>query len=118
MIAEYRRSDNDGAVGARPDASLEQMPDILESRIAELQSLLSPPAAVGSRTKPRFRALAQDFVAPQTDLERAITGVWQGLFGLDRMSIEENFFDLGGHSLLLVQMHDQLCEAFIRSFRS
>ena len=32
------------------------------------------------------------------------------------MSIEENFFDLGGHSLLLVQMHDQLCEALHTEF--
>ena len=71
---------------------------------------------MGSRTKPRLRALSQDFVAPQTDMERTIAGVWQGLFGLDRVSIEENFFDLGGHSLLLVQMHHQLCEALHTDF--
>ena len=49
----------------------------------------------GSRTKLRFARGSQDFVPPQTEMERAIAGVWQGLFGLDRVSIEENFFDLG-----------------------
>jgi hypothetical protein len=30
------------------------------------------------------------------------------MFGLERVSVDENFFDLGGHSLLLIQMHGQL----------
>jgi acyl carrier protein len=41
-------------------------------------------------------------------MEIAIAGVWQNMFGLERISIEENFFDLGGHSLLLIQMHARL----------
>jgi hypothetical protein len=43
-------------------------------------------------------------------MERTIAGVWQKMFGLEQVSIEENFFDLGGHSLLLIQMHGQLRE--------
>ena len=43
-------------------------------------------------------------------MERTIAGVWQKMFGLEQVSIAENFFDLGGHSLLLIQMHGQLRE--------
>src|SRR5258708_25046887 len=49
---------------------------------------------------------------PYTTLFRS--EVWQNLFEIERVSIEENFFDLGGHSLLLVQMHTRLREALDR----
>jgi acyl carrier protein len=32
------------------------------------------------------------------------------MFGIEQLSVEDKFFDLGGHSLLLVQMHSQLRE--------
>ena len=50
------------------------------------------------------------FMPPQTELERKIASVWQKVLGLERVSIEEHFFDLGGHSLLLVQVHGGLRE--------
>jgi acyl carrier protein len=37
-----------------------------------------------------------------------IAEVWQGLFGVERISLDDNFFELGGHSLLLVRAHAQL----------
>jgi acyl carrier protein len=43
-------------------------------------------------------------------MEQAIAGVWQKMFGVEQVSIEDNFFDLGGHSLLLVQTHSRLLE--------
>ncbi len=48
------------------------------------------------------------YVAPTNDVERAVTDVWRELFGADRISLDDNFFDLGGHSLLLVRAHAQL----------
>jgi acyl carrier protein len=89
---------------------LERLPGFLERRVAELQALLSPPAAPGSRTKIRLSAQSQNFVPPQTELELSIAAVWQSMFGMERVGIEENFFELGGHSLLLVQMHSRLRE--------
>ena len=95
---------------------LEKMPQMLGSRVADLQGLLSPPAIAPVRAKLRLQAESQNFVPPQTEMERAISGVWQGLFGLDRISVEDNFFDLGGHSLLLVQMHNRLRETLRTEF--
>ena len=95
---------------------LEKMPQMLGSRVADLQELLSPPVIAPVRAKLRLRAESQNFVPPQTEMERAISGVWQGLFGLDRISVEDNFFDLGGHSLLLVQMHNRLRETLRAEF--
>ena len=45
------------------------------------------------------------YVAPRTDLERQIAEVWKKALWLDReVGIDDNFRDLGGHSLLSVQL--------------
>ncbi len=38
--------------------------------------------------------------APRTELERALTAIWQDVLGVPRIGIHQNFFDSGGHSLL------------------
>jgi len=44
------------------------------------------------------------FVAPRTPTEQAIAEIWQQVLGVPRVSIYDNFFDLGGHSLLSTQV--------------
>lgn len=39
--------------------------------------------------------------APRTDAERLVAEVWSKLLGADRIGVQDNFFDLGGHSLLV-----------------
>jgi amino acid adenylation domain-containing protein len=48
--------------------------------------------------------LEDRFVAPRTSLERLIAEIWQDLLGMDRVGRYDNFFDLGGHSLLSMQV--------------
>ncbi|HVO87111.1 MAG TPA: amino acid adenylation domain-containing protein, partial [Casimicrobiaceae bacterium] len=43
-------------------------------------------------------------VAPRDDVERAICAVWESLLGLERVGLEDDFFECGGHSLLAVRM--------------
>jgi amino acid adenylation domain-containing protein len=50
------------------------------------------------------------FVAPATAVERRIAAIWQELLGLERVGVDDNFFDLGGHSLLLIRLHARLKE--------
>ncbi|WP_046731288.1 hybrid non-ribosomal peptide synthetase/type I polyketide synthase [Streptomyces humi] len=45
---------------------------------------------------------------PADTLERRIADLWCDALELSRVSLEENFFDLGGHSLLLAQVHHRL----------
>jgi acyl carrier protein len=59
--------------------------------------------------------LAAAYVAPQTDIERAIATIWQEMLHLDRVGIHDNFFDLGGHSLLIVQLYSKLQGVFKRT---
>ena len=46
---------------------------------------------------------------PVTLLQKRIAQVWERAFGVTAVGIDENFFDLGGHSLLLIRVHGLLC---------
>jgi amino acid adenylation domain-containing protein len=52
------------------------------------------------------------YVAPQTEIEQTIAKVWREALGVDKVGVYDNFFDLGGHSLLVVQVRDKLQKAF------
>jgi len=47
---------------------------------------------------------------PQTDLEKVIASVWQETLNLECVGIHDNFFDLGGHSLLVAVVRNKLRE--------
>jgi amino acid adenylation domain-containing protein len=49
---------------------------------------------------------------PQTELEKQITTVWQKILGVEKVGIHDNFFEIGGHSLLLAQTYQQLQDLF------
>jgi amino acid adenylation domain-containing protein len=52
------------------------------------------------------------YVAPRTKIERTIATVWQEVLRVEKVGTDDNFFDLGGHSLLMVQVHSKLREVF------
>ena len=45
-------------------------------------------------------ALGTEYIPPGTELEQTIVDVWQELLGIDQLGIYDNFFDLGGNSLI------------------
>jgi amino acid adenylation domain-containing protein len=52
------------------------------------------------------------YKAPQTGVEKAIVAIWQEFLRLEKVGVNDNFFDLGGHSLLLTQVHSRLSDMF------
>jgi SAM-dependent methyltransferase/acyl carrier protein len=52
-----------------------------------------------------------EYVAPTNDLEREIAGIWATIIGVDRVGVTNNFFDLGGNSLMLEQVQIELEDA-------
>ncbi len=48
------------------------------------------------------------YEAPRGDLEPRIAEIWAEVLGLERVGAHDNFFDLGGHSLLLARVHAAL----------
>ncbi|WP_460202333.1 amino acid adenylation domain-containing protein [Scytonema sp. NUACC21] len=52
--------------------------------------------------------LEEVYIAPRSEMERAIANIWQEVLHLEKVGVNDNFFDLGGHSLLIVQVHSKL----------
>jgi natural product biosynthesis luciferase-like monooxygenase protein len=52
------------------------------------------------------------YVSPRTALEQIVAGIWAELLRLERVGLGENFFEIGGHSLLAVQVTTRLRELF------
>jgi acyl transferase domain-containing protein len=58
--------------------------------------------------------LAAAYAAPRSELERGIAAVWSAALKLESVGLDDNFFDLGGHSLLMAKVHARLGEALGR----
>ena len=52
------------------------------------------------------------YVTPRNEVEQIIAGIWQNVLQVERVGREDNFFDLGGHSLAMVKVHAELRTAF------
>jgi len=54
---------------------------------------------------------------PENDIEKKIMDIWIKVLNYSDFGINDNFFDVGGHSLLLIQMHNELKTAFDTDIR-
>jgi acyl transferase domain-containing protein/acyl carrier protein len=50
------------------------------------------------------RAADGDYAGPRTELERSLCAMWQDVLGLDQVGVHDDFFTLGGNSLVAVQL--------------
>jgi acyl transferase domain-containing protein len=55
---------------------------------------------------------ADSYVPPNDDVERRVAEIWQSLLGVERVGLYDNFFLLGGHSMLGAQLLSLLRSAF------
>jgi len=56
--------------------------------------------------------LAGGYVAPGSPVEETLAVIWRATFRLDRVGVHDDFFELGGNSLLSAQLTWRLREAF------
>jgi aspartate racemase len=77
---------------------------------------LTPNGKIDQRALPAPDGLRQEpvstFVPPSDDLEIQLTKIWENVLGKKPISVKDNFFDVGGHSLLAVRVLAQIEEAF------
>lgn len=52
------------------------------------------------------------FTPPRTPIEETLVQIWIEVLGIDRVGIDDNFFEMGGHSLLVFQVISRAREAF------
>lgn len=56
--------------------------------------------------------LGTPFVPPRTPTERQLAEIWQKLLGIDRIGVDDDFFELGGDSLLAIRILNHLNDEF------
>jgi amino acid adenylation domain-containing protein len=89
---------------------------MMPSRFVMLDAL--PLTANGKVDRARLPQLAQQpqvpaaLRPPATPTEKAVAGIWQGVLELDDISSEDNFFQIGGHSLAGLQVIAQIRSRF------
>jgi len=98
----------------------ERLPEyMVPSAVVALKTMpLLPNGKVDRRGLPMPEGRRQGgeaFVGASNDIERTIAEVWKELLRLDQVGIHDNFFDLGGHSLLVIQLHSRLTRRLGRS---
>jgi amino acid adenylation domain-containing protein len=111
--------------GATPDADglrtalRRHLPDFMVPRaFVFLDTLpLSASGKLDRRRLPPPDASAvsgRNIVAPQSDLQRRVANIWREVLGVEKIGLHDNFFDIGGHSLLLLRVHAMLTRDFQR----
>ncbi|MGA9525705.1 MAG: MupA/Atu3671 family FMN-dependent luciferase-like monooxygenase, partial [Myxococcaceae bacterium] len=92
---------------------------MIPAHVVVLQALpLTPNGKVDRKALPAPEASGGGqraaHVDPTGELEEAVAKVWREVLHLDRVGTRDNFFEIGGHSLLVVQVQRLLTEALGR----
>jgi acyl carrier protein len=61
---------------------------------------------------PDLGAGATEYVAPRDDVERQLAAIWSEVLKVARIGVHDNFFSLGGHSLLVTKIVSQISKLF------
>ncbi|HEX2925216.1 MAG TPA: amino acid adenylation domain-containing protein, partial [Ruminiclostridium sp.] len=77
---------------------------------------LSPNGKLDRKVLPSVESIRseriEDYVAPRTEVEKIIVDIWREILGLDQVGVNDNFFEIGGHSLLMTRALSKLEAAF------
>jgi acyl carrier protein len=100
------------------EALRQRLPEpLVPSAVVVLPALpLTPNGKVDRRALPEpfgsREGSVASFVAPRTPGEESLAAIWRELLGIERIGVQDHFFDLGGHSLLAAQLLSRVREAF------
>lgn len=96
----------------------EKLPDYMVPSVFAMLSVLplTPNGKVDRKALPTpdlsTSILSEGFVAPSTPTEEILAKLWMEAIGQKQVSIYDNFFDIGGHSLLIIQVWSKVREIF------
>lgn len=94
-----------------------KLPDyMVPSHLVELQEIpLTANGKVDKRALPdpkHSRLPSKAYLPPRNETESKLVALWQELLGVERIGVEDNFFQSGGHSLLAIQLCSKITQSF------
>ncbi|BAY41880.1 beta-ketoacyl synthase (plasmid) [Nostoc sp. NIES-2111] len=82
-----------------------------------IEQWIKPSAVVAQTDSPALHSrpyLQNSYVAPRNEIEETIAHIWQEILGIEQVGIEDNFLELGGDSLLSIQITARANKAGLR----
>ena len=64
---------------------------------------------------PDWRASRHERAAPETETERRVAAIWQEVLGIDGVTADSDFLEVGGHSLVAMQVLARVRQEFATS---
>jgi non-ribosomal peptide synthetase component E (peptide arylation enzyme) len=119
QLVAYLVSDRQLDLSALRAALRSALPEAMQpAGYVQLPALpLSANGKVDRRALPPFRPAASSpptSAPPHSPLEQTLAAIWRELLPGREVGLHDNFFDLGGHSLLLAQVQSRLLEELAR----
>ena len=117
----------EGLTALRTLLALQDIPQVLVSthslkaRLSELRNRserlsqaqeISTEAGGEQRERHARPDLDNEYVAPSNEIETILVDIWQDILGIDKIGVDDNFFKLGGDSLIAIQLSMRLRETF------
>lgn len=101
--AEIFRRLAGGSLTGQVVISVAPIEDVIASTREFTQETIATDLDAGSAFRPGDRSADDGYVAPRTDLEKTIAGIWADVLG-GQVGVTDDFFEAGGNSLVAVQL--------------
>ena len=111
MLGHYERLLEEIVIA--PDKRLSEISLLTEEEHQELLGRVDQRRKLALSSASRVKE-AQTYLAPRDEIEFGLTRIWERLLGIEGVGIRDNFFDLGGHSLLGVRLVSRIRKQFGR----
>src|SRR5206468_11886190 len=91
----------------------ESLPEyMVPSSFVQLQEMpLTPNGKIDRKALPepdRASDSGRDYAAPRSELEWLMAGIWQDVLGVEKVGIQDDFFELGGDSIKAIQVSTRM----------
>lgn len=94
----------------------EKLPDyMVPSAFVVLDAMpLTPNGKINRKALPLpdFKGKSEKYAPPATAAEKTLASIWSSVVGIKQVGINDDFFDLGGHSLLIVKVQSRIRDIF------
>jgi amino acid adenylation domain-containing protein len=91
---------------------LEAFAENSEQQLCDLPALTWIPKQSAAQRPAAMSTRPTQYVAPRTPIEEKLVSIWTEVLSIERIGVEDNFFMLGGHSLMATQLIGRIRTAF------
>ncbi|BCJ96174.1 hypothetical protein acsn021_37430 [Anaerocolumna cellulosilytica] len=108
----YFTGQEDMLIGDLKEGIAKKLPHyMIPSYFTQLKEIpLNPNGKIDRNALPMPKITRNHYEPPKTDMERKVAEIWKEVLQVDKISIFDNFFDIGGNSLKLIRVVNKLKE--------